>query len=548
MTIKSLLTLGLSLSSLCAHAVELKATKLSLFKSGYGYISLEGTLDDSPTPQLSPIPIPIQGGFWISAEPGVDINQVVSKMIKRKQPLTPDNANLLAANAGKKVTLRFSSSNDDDVRELTGTIIPLPKTTKQQNHHTISPQNVRSNDPDRHYSTCLLQTPEGVRSISIGNIDEILFHEAFEFASETVSAPGVILHLKAPAAGKKIHVNCLSEELSWLPSYRLELRPDGQALLEAKATILNSVMNLDRVQLELVSGTPAPIDTKLIDPMALVPIDKRVALYGKQGILITENRITTPMLERRYVNSNVIQPNYYQGAGSWSVAQGGDQGEVSVTPKIGTDTGALFYYPVADFSMKAGEVVTKPLFSASVAYKKIYTWTLGEPTEFERNTEKKVPEDLWNCVRFTNPLNMPLTAAPVEVMDSQRFAAMNTLQYTGKQSVCTIKMSRGLGVEVEKKTTITDTKRISMGFKSRALEANTTVVRLSMQNKTAEPIEMDVTQHVTGEILSVNQGGSTTSRPSTNNYNNKITNTIKWTVTIPAHGKQELSYTYKYIN
>ncbi len=546
-----LIALALSLGNLWAEDITMKATKLSLFKAGYGYISLEGTLKESTSPQLHPIPIPIAGGFWIRGEEGVQIEQVVSSMIERKQPTVLSSYNLLKANEGKLVRLRFSSSNDDDVRELTGTILPIPARHKDKNHHTISPIAGEEERSHSGYGSLLIQSEGGpVRSIMIDNIEEIFFHQDIVMPTETSSVPGVKLQLHAPAAGKKIQVDCLSSELSWLPSYCLTLGKDGKAQLEAKATILNGVIDLDKVQLELVSGTPSPLDTKKVDPMALIPEERRAQLYGKQSLFITENRINMPIFQAQHVNSNFVGNNY-NGHGSWPVQQesgvtsGQREGEASPT---GTDTGELFYYPITSFSMKAGDVVTRPLFKAALDYKKIYTWKVGDPLQFERDAQNKTPEDLWSCVRFSNPLDMPLTAAPIEIIDETRFAGMNTLLYTAKGAQSTIQMSRALSIDVDKKSTITESNKLLGGFKSRARTANTALVTLELHNKMTEPIEMEVTQYVTGEILSIGQGGTSTSTPIPYAQNNKLQNTIQWVLKIPAGGKQKLEFTYKYIN
>ncbi len=221
---------------------------------------------------------------------------------------------------------------------------------------------------------------------------------------------------------------------------------------------------------------------------------------------------------------------------------------VEGTPPVGTDTGELFYYPIPSFSMKAGEVVTRPLFKATLDYKKIYTWKVGDPIHFQRDAQNKTPEDLWSCVRFSNPLDMPLTAAPIEIIDETRFAGMNTLLYTAKGAQSTIQMSRALGIDVEKKSTITESNKLLGGFKSRARTANTALVTLHLHNKMTEAIEMEVTQYVTGEILSIGQGGTSTSTPIPYAQNNKLQNTIIWRIKIPAGGKQRLEFTYKYIN
>ncbi len=534
------LALSLGSMSLMADEVELKATKLSLFKAGYGYVSLEGVLPEASSVELTPLPIPIHGSFWIEADQGVEIDRVVSSMKKYKKSLNISEANLLIANPGKMVTLRFGSTNDDDVRSLTGRVVTAPKAERMEKKHTISIEGLIDSESDNLQNIILFQTDQGLSSINVHNIDEIKFHEPIVFPTEIVESPIVTLELEKASAGKKIYANCLSEELSWIPSYRLELRENGAATLDAKATIINNTIDLENISLELVSGSPAQIDTSKIDPMALIVEEEMQKLYGKQ-VLITENRI----FNRRYVNSNTLQTN---NAYQLDAFASEESNESTSDPAQGADTGELFFYPVEGFSMKAGDVITQPLYSTKLTYKKIYTWKLGDPTDFEKEIARNTPENLWSCIRFTNPLNMPLTSAPIEIIEEDRFAGMNKIEYTPSQSDCTIELSRALSIEVKKEAIITDTKRISMGFKSGSRDENTSDVTLSMQNNMDEDIEMEVSQSVVGEIISSSDGAKIQSRANPYATYNKLQHTIRWNITIPAKGKKELKFQYKFIN
>ncbi len=549
MKISPLIALSLTLGSLSlmASEVELKATKLSLFKAGYGYVSLEGTLPDATDVELKSLPIPVHGSFWVEAEQGVEIDRVVSSMKKYKKNLHISEANLLISNPGKKVTLRFSSTGADDVRSITGSVVAPPKVTKLEKKHTVSVNELTESDSPDHQNIILFQTEQGLISINVHNIEEINFHEPITFPTEIVESPIVTLELEKASAGKKIYTNCLSEELSWIPSYRLELRKDGTATLDAKAAIINNTIDLENVSLELVSGAPSQLDTSQIDPMALITEDVLQQAFGKQ-ILVTENRIYSKPFNRQYVNTNYSN-NYIASNGHFEDDfEDESSDDADATPAQGTDTGELFFYPVEGFSMKAGDVITQPLYSTTLAYKKIYTWKLNDPTEFEVELAKNTPENLWSCIRFTNPLDMPLTSAPIEIIEEGRFAGMNKMEYTQSQSDCTIQLSRALSIEVKKEAAIIDSKRISMGFKSGSRNESTSDVTLTMQNNMDEAIEMEVSQSVVGDIISSSDGAKIQSRANPYASYNKLQHTIRWNITIPAKSKKELKFQYKFID
>ena len=196
----------------------------------------------------------------------------------------------------------------------------------------------------------------------------------------------------------------------------------------------------------------------------------------------------------------------------------------------------------------------RPLFSAEMGYKNIYTWQVGDPTQFREVAPGEAPpqSDVWSCIRFKNPVNMPLTAAPVEMVQEGRIAGTNTLYYTPQGQECTVKMTRAVNVSTSTESRCTQQENVTSGglIKGRRYTKYTNEVSLGLHNNTGEAISLEVTQSVRGQVLEVKEGGKVSTRANNQMGRQQLNlnNSIRWVIELPAGASKKLSYTYSYLD
>jgi len=275
---------------------------------------------------------------------------------------------------------------------------------------------------------------------------------------------------------------------------------------------------MNAVKLELITGFPALTNPGAVDAMAL----QGAAMGVRDKILVQGVR------------------SYAFSADSYSAGPA----------RQGVDTGNLFFYPVDSFSCKAGQVVTQALFSSEFEYNNVYTWVLGDPQNFPQpnaGLAKESTNEIWNCIRFTNPLDMPLTAAPVEFLEKGRIAGTNKLTFTPAKRECTVKMNRAAKITTTKKCVVTKQARIVVPPSNRAATKSFCEVSLGINNLSNETIVLEVTQDVQGKVSAVNESGVCTSiaRPS-NRYQN-MENSIRWNLELKPKESKKLKFSYEII-
>ncbi len=507
-------------STLFASEVDMKPTHIALFENGYGFVSMQGKLTADTNIRLNSLPVPTLGSFWIAAEQGVQVNRLVSGMLDYETPVEVNLLSLAAANPGAKVQVTYKR-HVGEVTTVEGVLLPFPRANEYREGNTIDQISEAGKNPMLG-NTLMLKVADRTLAISSANIVDIAFTSDIKMPTRSQRRPGVELELAAPAAGKLIEATSLSSGITWQPSYRIELGEDGKASLTAKATITNNLMDMEKIQLELVLGSPSLEYIGSIDPMAL-----RGAPQSRMA------RNAAPKMQSVAFESAPVSVAVVGGAVAEAV-----------------NTGNLYFYPINAFSAKAGQVITQPLFGTTMPYKDIYTWTLEDPRDFPDNLHDDIPDsgEVWSCVRFTNPLDIPLTDAPVEFIKKDRIAGNNELSFTPAKGECTAPIMRAVNVTTMKKNKITKQEAVRLSFSKGARTKNSCEVTLTINNGMDEAIDMEIMQNVNGKILNVGQGGTFKSTPRRGYQLNGTDNVIRWNLKLEKGEKKELTFSYEYIN
>ncbi len=529
---KKTLFLSFLALSLPLHAgeVDMKPTHISLFDNGYGYISLQAKLDTGTSIRLNSLPVPTLGSFWIGAQPGVEIQRLVSGELDYEVNVRVDLFSLAAANPNKKAIVYFQRGKDEAPIAAEGIILPFPTSRELRTGNTIDQISEEGNNP-LIGSVLMLKQPDRTLALTSSQILDIAFLEDIELPTQTERRPGVELELKNDATGKLIEASCISSGITWLPSYRITLHEDGTAQLNAKATITNRLMNMDDITLDLVLGSPNLSNLYSTDPMAMRDI----------GVHRAKSRSTVAMAPP------AMHSLMYEAEGSddsFGMAGGS-------APDAAIGTGNLYFYPINNFSAKAGQVITQPLFQSKLDYKNVYTWKLGDPRHMQSQSKNDLPQigEISREVHFKNPLEIPLMSAPVEFIEADRIAATNNLSFTPPKTDTKVYLSEAMNITTLKKLQITATTDQVVPYndkRDKKVTSRTSEVALTANNQMDKPVELRITQSVLGEITAISDSPQIDKIPTGGNADNPVNNSVNWTVTIPANSSKTVNYTYIY--
>ena len=406
-------------------------------------------------------------------------------------------------NVGKKVVFYFDL---EDKRTLKGTIMEVIEREEERETNNYFMGEV-TNDRNRYSSTVstvfsnivMLKTEQGIVTVRTSSIQRVDFKEKkFQTtATEKVKKPSVRVELKKPGPNKKIKLDWLAKGITWAPSYRIDLSDPGRAKLSAKALIINEVMDLENVQMELITGFPNIQFGEVKSPLAL-----------KEPLASFLNALTGDQTQTRYRGSRGRMVTQQAILSNVAVYDDFDAGPDYSSASAGNVAEDLFYYPAENITLKVGETAYLPLFTEELPYKHIYTWKikdyLDEQNRYQDQSELadgKKAEEVWHSCRLKNVLEMPLTTGAAEFVKDGNFIGQDICYYTAPGAETTIRINRAMNVLAEQGEFEVGRQRDAKKIRGYHYDKVRMKGELKLRSRLNKTVKMEITKELSGEVL-----------------------------------------------
>ncbi|MHC4214873.1 MAG: hypothetical protein ACYSWP_16040, partial [Planctomycetota bacterium] len=218
--------------------------EVTVFKDGHVFVLHEGKTktDIEGNVVLDYLPRPVLGTFWAySANPKVKLSAVVTgKRIISLDRTALNIRELIEGNVGARVRIK----QDDKEQQYDAIIVGIPQRSSEELRRT-SPPGTEDRLPE-HGEILMLKVAEGVKAVPIGQIEEVTFLDEphsdvgrHEFRN--------IMTLKLDWQKRKIQESAnvgmvyVQRGIRWIPSYRIDIDGDGNAVVKLQATLINEL-------------------------------------------------------------------------------------------------------------------------------------------------------------------------------------------------------------------------------------------------------------------------------------------------------------------
>ncbi len=306
---------------------------------------------------------------------------------------------------------------------------------------------------------------------------------------------------KDPNKTTTIGIAYLQDGIQWEPSYVLNVT-GGKANLELRASMRNTTESLNKSDVLFVVGSPFVANRGIQDMFGLVPASA-VATQSADQADKAKNPETQP-------DRAPAQP---------------PQATIS-----SDEAGELYFYHKPDLSLATNDIAMVSIFQQDVPISPSFEWNAdGEEVDYLLNIK--------------NETKQPLTTGPVFVVEDGRAIGQETIKYTPAGDVAEVKLSRGIGVRVEK--TEAEQKRgapVHIGksdFVPVTLKGD-----LKITNFRSSAATIKVTKTVRGRLLAQTDGGTVKQTQILSGEVNPI-NDLEWKVTIAPGESKTISYTFE---
>jgi hypothetical protein len=450
---------------------------------------------------------------------------------------------LCEVNIGRKVTVSAAGGKDNE--PITGTILAVTETEDAPEQPSPYVMDVRRPQNRSYYSAgrvVLVKTETSIVALNAGTIQQIHFFgdDVKTDVARDLKRPTMRLELEKAAGGKEIELSYLSHGITWVPSYLIDLSDNKTARLSAKAIIVNETVDLENIELELVTGFPNIKFGDVNSPVAM-----------SQTLSDFLNAFASGRSASRGRNSHMLQQQaWVANYADYGFAVGAPMAEYA-TAEAGTVAEDLFLYPIKNFSLKKNETVCVPLFTARVPYKHIYTWKIDDSLDsnehYNRATERDgIPdtEEVWHCCRLSNNMKMPWTTASAEFVKDGQFTGQDVCYYTAPGTETTIRINRAMNVLAEEAEFEVERKRNAATFHGYRYDLVKVRGELKLRNRLDTAVDIEVTKDLSGEVLSMSpKAKDIPTAKGLKRVNPR--HILVWNIELKAGSEETVTYTYE---
>jgi hypothetical protein len=526
-----------------AQPGQLDLARVTLFKNGFGFFVGQAALpaDQDGMSFLLPV-VPAQGTFWLSHPPDVNLVSVTAEKVKsegqRLEAITIPE--ILKANVGKRVRITIEK------KQVTGRIQGF---TQDRRLPRILPYAAGVSDaamdrpevwPPIETGLLLLDVSSGTLTLDPQTIQHVAFPDGDvqRHFARTIDAVAIHVRTEAPARQQALTASFLAKGIAWTPSYLVDIRGQGKALLSAKALIVNEACDLNDVEVQLATGFPRLQFVDVRSPIGMKePLDQFLAAMGAGE-----------------QDQFQVRPKAYAMAAT--ARMGFARGATDVAPDYGAaQAGAtaedLFLYPAGRISLPRDQVAYIPLFTEPVPYEDLYECnipdTVDEAGQFlfrgdqpDGNREQEV----WHSLRLENTTQAPWTPAAAEAIRENMIVGQAQMPYTAAGDKATLRISRSADVSVEQEESEVERKQGVRQLYEVYYDLVTVKGEVALTNFKKQAVAVEVKKTLSGEVVSTDPQAKVEKLAAGIQKINGLRR-LTWTIELPPGQTQKATYTYE---
>lgn len=499
---------------------KLPVREITVFKDGHALVLHEGRMptDADGNVAMDYLPTPILGTFWpYSADKSVKLSAVIASPRRVKIERTALNLHdLLEANPD--VNAHITEING---KSYAAHIIGIPERSSQELQKTGPPDSTEKL-PEK-ANVILLKTASGTAVLPLDRVQSVSFDGSYKH-TVTKEEFRNLLTLKLdwpggrPARNADVGMMYLEKGVRWIPAYKVQLDGKGTATLALEATLINDMTDLTDVTANLVIGVPTFFFKDSQDPIGLQQAVAQLSPYFQNGS------------QTNYALSNAImgQVGGFGGGAQGLPGPAGPAGAAESAGPAVTDSGRsedLFVFTVKHVSLKRGQRMVLPIVETTLKYRDLYTVDISfaPPAEIRNNPnfnnnlneQQRQVIRLINApkavhkIRLTNDSKYPLTTAPALILSEGKVQAQAMMTYTAIGGEVDLELTTAVDIKVKKSDRETKRTPNAANWQNQSFGRIDLAGTVSITNYRNQPVDLEVTRNVFGNVDSVDHDGQT---------------------------------------
>ena len=450
--------------------------EVTVFKDGHAFVLHEGSLpvDESGVAVLDRLPTPVLGTFW--------------------SYVTEPRAKLAAVVAGTRTVQEDTERKVDNMRTLLEANVGSTAHITDHNGRRFHAEILEVGE------IVLLKEGDQVHAFEIGRISDVTFAGAPKTAiprKEEKKRTQLTLRLDwadgVPGTEVQAGLMYLQKGLRWIPSYKVDLDGEGQAMVRLEATVINELADLENAAVHLVIGVPSFAFADKVDPMALRQTLGDLGEFFQRNDL--DNQFSNAILTRQQVR--VIAPQ--------------DAPPLDLGPDFGADERGedLYIFTLDGVTLKKGERMVVPVAEYAFAYEDVFRVEIppAPPQELRRHLrgewEARIAQlsaapKVVHSVRLDNSSDQPMTTAPALILRKGSLLAQSLMTYTPTKGKVDLEITKAVNVHIRKEDSETGRIPEAVQWRSQAYQRVNMTGTISLINYLPKPITVEVVRYILG--------------------------------------------------
>ena len=501
--------------------VKSKIVAVDLFKNGLAIVKREATLGKAGSYAIDDVPSPVHGTFYI------DSTGTVDAMVKMRDVEVPASdvqpGSLQDDLAGKKVVVHFKG---DKRAPVSGTMVKI-KPPKPEEQVVVG-------------RYLLLQTAKGRVYVDPGEVAAVESEDAGDKVIRR--RPQLVLTLAdTNKAETKVSIRYIAHGLSWAPSYRVDISDTKTLLLEQHAVIRNELTDLEgadsSARLSACLARSTQDVRSLLSPRTSFAGFLRMNWPAGSGGKPTSS--VTPSSSQQAVSFKLPGTSPRTGF-LWSATPEVGEG---VEPSLPVDRQCEHFF--AD-----GDTLALTVAKGKAEYERIVEWLIPDTRNAYGQLEGRgdTADDVWDALRFKNPLSFPMTTAPAMVTANGQFNGQRTSYWVNSGEETVLRVEKSLSV----RTRATENEQLAKDGGStrdfiwiggRQYRKTTVEGELAVSNHRKETISLVIRRRFSGELVSAD-GDPKRQLREEGVYSVNKRQELLWSLPLKGGEEKKLKYTY----
>jgi hypothetical protein len=336
-----------------------------------------------------------------------------------------------------------------------------------------------------------------------------------------------------PPGGAELRITYLARGMAWAPSYRVTLGEESRLHLEQKAVLRNELEELEEARVKLISGYPSIEFSHVRSPLA--PGNDWATFFRE--------------LQRRTGADHAMASNVMSQIQSWEPDRGGAP-DLDLVPGVeGVD---IHYQDIGVVSLREGESLLVPVVQGEAPFERVVEWIIPDTRDAqgrhrERNRwsqeEELLEPEVWDAIRFRNPLTIPMTTAPAMVIEQGRFRGQRLSTWVNPGDETTLRITRALSIHTLSSEQEEEGARDLVRIGGHDYRRTRVRGELQITSYRAEPVKLLIRRALSGEVLEADgdptqvlrEEGATSVNPRTE---------LRWELELAPREERTLTYLY----